>query len=40
MWRMRPDALDDALAEKIRRQVELYGRLPKELEESKELKEE
>lgn len=29
MWRMRPDDLDDALAEKIRRQVELYGRLPK-----------
>ena len=28
MWRMRSDDLDDALAKKIRGQVELYGRLP------------
>ena len=36
MWRMRPDALDDALARKIRGQVEVYGRLPKEPEEPEE----
>lgn len=35
MWRMRSDDLDDALAEKIRRQVELYGRLPKKKVEKK-----
>lgn len=29
MWRMKPDAIDNALAKKIRRQVELYGRAPK-----------
>lgn len=39
MWRMRPDALDDALAEKIRGQVELYGRLAKKPEEVEEAEE-
>ncbi len=36
MWRMRPDALDEALAGKVRGMVGLYGRLPREPEEEKE----
>lgn len=30
MWRMKKDAIDTRLVKKIRRQVELYGRLPKQ----------
>ena len=30
MWRMKPDAIDTKLVRKVRRQTELYGRLPKE----------
>lgn len=40
MWRMRPDAIDDALAEKIRHQVKLYGRLPMEPEKAEQPEEE
>ena len=32
MWRMKPDAIDTKLVKKVRKQVELYGRLPKEPE--------
>lgn len=35
MWRMNAGAIDSKLTKKIRKQVELYGRLPKETEESK-----
>lgn len=34
MWRMKAGAIDSKLTKKIRKQVELYGRLPKETEES------
>lgn len=39
MWRMRPDALDDTLAEKIYSQVEVYGRLPKKEPEEESVEE-
>ncbi len=35
MWRMKAGAIDSKLTKKIHKQVELYGRLPKETEESK-----
>ncbi len=39
MWRMRPDALDDTLAEKIYSLVEVYGRLPKKEPEEESVEE-
>ena len=34
-WRMKEDAIDDKLAEKVRNYVEVYGRAPKKAVEAK-----